>query len=63
MAVKAVCKRLIKRSKEEMFQSRRVNAVYNQSGKSSKEFWQAWKILFGGVRSGSSKFVNGCENK
>ena len=46
-----------------MFQSRRVNAVYKQSGKSSKEFWQEWKILFGGVRSGSSECMNGCENK
>ena len=63
IAVKAVYKRLIKCSKEEVFQSRRVNAVYQQSGKSSKEFCQKWKILFGGVRNGSSEFMNGCENK
>ena len=41
IAVKAVYKRLSKCSREEVFQSRRVNAVYKQSGKSSKEFWQA----------------------
>ena len=63
IAVKAVYKKLIKCSKEEVFRSLRVNAIYKQSGKSSKEFWQAWKILFGGVKSGSSEFMNGCENK
>ena len=63
IAVKSVNKRLIKCSKEEVFQSSRFNAVNKQSGKSSKEFWQAWKIPFGGVKSGSSEFMNGCENK
>ncbi len=52
IAVKAVYKRLIKCSKEEVFQSRRVNAVYKQSA-----------ILFGGVGSVSSGFMTVCENK